>query len=81
MTTGKIIALTIQNFVTKMMSLLFNMLSRFGHSFPSKEQASFKLMAVVTTSSDFGGKEIKSDTVSMFSSSICHEVMGLDAMI
>ena len=63
MTTGKTIAFTIQNFVTKMMSLLFNMLSRFRHSFPSKEQVSFKFMAVVTISSDFGAKEIKSATL------------------
>ena len=33
MTTGKIIALTIQTFVSKMMSLLFNMLSRFAIAF------------------------------------------------
>ena len=38
-------------------------------------------MAEVTISSDFGAKEIKSVTVSIVSPSICHEVMGLDAMI
>ena len=37
MTTGKTIALTRQTFVDKVVSLLFNMLSRFGHNFPSKE--------------------------------------------
>ena len=37
MTTGKTIALTRWTFVGKVMSLLFNMLSRFGHNFPSKE--------------------------------------------
>ena len=37
MTTGKIIALTRWTFVGKVMSLLFNMLSRVGHNFPSKE--------------------------------------------
>ena len=37
MTPGKTIALTRQTFVGKVMSLLFNMLSRFGHNFPSKE--------------------------------------------
>ena len=37
MTTGKTIALTIQTFVGKGISLLFNMLSRFCHSFSSKE--------------------------------------------
>ena len=42
--------------VGKVMSLLFNMLSVF-HSFSSKEQASFNLMAVVTICSDFGAQE------------------------
>ena len=37
MTTGKTIALTRWTFVGKVMSLLFNMLSRIGHNFPSKE--------------------------------------------
>ena len=37
MTTGKTIALTRRTFVDKAMSLLFNMLSRFGHNFSSKE--------------------------------------------
>ena len=37
MTTGKTIALTRWTFVGKVMSLLLNMLSRFGHNFPSKE--------------------------------------------
>ena len=38
-------------------------------------------MAAVTICSDFGAQKIKSDTVSTVSPSICHEVMGLDAMI
>ena len=38
-------------------------------------------MAAVTICSDFGAQKIKSDTVSTVSSSICHEVMGPDAMI
>ena len=38
-------------------------------------------MAAVTICSDFGAKKIKSDTVSIVSPSICHEVMGPDAMI
>ena len=54
MTTGKTIALTRRTFVGKVMSLLFNMLSRLGHNFPSKEQASFNFMAAVTICSDFG---------------------------
>ena len=51
MTTGKTIALTRQTFVDKVMSLLFNMLSRLLLS--SKEQASFNFMAAVTVHSDF----------------------------
>ena len=53
MTTGKIIVLTIQTFVGKVMSLLFYIC----HSFPSKEQASFNFMAAVTVCSDFGAQE------------------------
>ena len=53
---GKIIVLIIWTFVGKVMSLLFNMLSRFV-SFPSKEQASFNFLAVVTIRSDFGDQE------------------------
>jgi len=53
---GKTIALIIQSFVGKVMSLLFNVLSRFGHSFSSKEQASLNFMAAVTVHSDFGTK-------------------------
>ena len=57
MTTGKTIALTRQTFVSKVISLLFNMLSRLGISFSSKEQASFNFMAAVTICSDFGAQE------------------------
>ena len=42
---------------------------------------SFNFMAAVTIYSDFGAPKIKSLTVSTVSSSICHEVMGPDAMI
>ena len=38
-------------------------------------------MAAVTIYSDFGAPKIKSDTVSTVSPSICHEVVGQDAMI
>ena len=63
-------------FIGKLMSLLFNMLSRLV-SFSSKEQVSFNL-ASVAICSDVGAQKIKSDTVSP---SICHEVMGRDGMI
>ena len=52
-----------------------------GHSFSSKEQASFNFMAAVTICSDSGAQKIKSVTVSIVSPSICHEVIRLDAMI
>ena len=51
-----------------------------GHRFSSKEQASFNFMAALTICSDFGAKKIKSVTVYIVSPSICHEVMGPDAM-
>ena len=54
MTTGKIIALTTQTFIGKVMSLLFNMLSRFVIAFFARSQASFNFMAAVTVHSDFG---------------------------
>ena len=81
MATGKTIALTRRAFVGKITSLPFNMLSRFGHNFPAKEEASFNFMAAVTICSDFGAPKIKSATVSTVSPSICREVMGPDAMI
>ena len=59
MTTGKTIALTIWTFVSKVISLLFNMLSSVCHSFSSKEQMSFNFMAAVTICSDFGAQENK----------------------
>ena len=51
------------------------------HSFSSKEQASFNFMAAATICSDFGAKKINFVTVRIVSPSICHEMMGLDAMI
>ena len=59
MTIGKTIALTEQTFVSKVMSLLFNMLSRLVINFFSKKQVSFNFMAAVTICSDFGAQENK----------------------
>ena len=81
MTTRKTIALTIQTFITKVMSLLFNMLSRLVIVFLSRSkclliswlQASFPVM--------LEPRKIKSVIVSTFSPSICHKVMGPDARI
>ena len=81
MTTGKTIALTRQTFVSKVMSLLLNMLSRLVITFlPSSKRLLISWLqspsAVILEL-----KKIKSDTVSTVSPSISHEVMGLDAMI
>ena len=51
------------------------------HSFPSKEQASFNLMPVVTVHSDFGAQENKICHCFRSFPFFCHEVMGLDAMV
>ena len=60
MTPGKTIALTVWTIAGKVMSLLFNTLSRFVIAFViAKEQASFNFMATVTICSDFGAQENK----------------------
>ena len=80
MTTGKIIALTICTFVSKVMSLLFNVLSRFVIAFLPRSKCLLILWqspsAVILKP-----KKIKLVTVSFVSPPICHEVMGSDAMI
>ena len=81
MTTGKTIALTRWTFVGKVMSLLFNMLSRVGHNFSSKEQVSFNFMAAVTICSDFGAQEDKDCHCFHCFPILYHEEMGPDAMI
>ena len=78
MTMGKTIALRRWILVSKLMSLLFNTLSRFCHSFSSKEQVSFNFMPAVTVHSDFGAQEYKIRHCFYFFPSICHEVMGMD---
>ena len=81
MITGKTIALTIQVFVGKVTSLLFNTLSRFVIAFlpESKHLLISWLQSPSTVILEL--KKIKSVTASTFSPSICHEVMVLDAMI
>ena len=64
----------------KVLSVLFNTLSRFVIAFV-QEQVSFNFMVEVTICRDFGAHENKSVTVSIVSPSICHEVMGPDAMV
>ena len=78
MTTGKTIALTRWSFVGKVMSLLFNMLSRLVIAFLPRSKC-LLISWLISIFSDFGAPQNK---VSHFSPpSICHEVMGPDAMI
>ena len=79
MTTGKTIALPIPTFVYKMISLLFNMLSKLVIALLPRSKC-LNFMAGVTIHSDFGAQE-KSVTVSIVSPSICHKMMGPDAVI
>ena len=81
MTTGKTIALTRQTFVGKVMSLLFNMLPRLVIAFLPR--SNYLLISWLQSPSAviLEPKKIKSVTVSIVSSSICHEMMGPDAVI
>ena len=81
MTTGKAIALTICTFFCKVMSLLFNMLSRFVISFLPRSKHLLISWLQSPSAVFLECKKIKSLTVSIVSTSICPEVMGLDAMI
>ena len=81
MTTGKTIVLTRQNFVGKVMSLLFNMLSRLVIAFLPRSKHLLIVSLHSPSAVILEPKKIKSFTVSIISPSICHEVMGLDTMI
>ena len=81
MTTGKTIALTKLIFIGKVMSLLFNMLSRFVITLLPRSKHLLISWLQSPSAVILEPKNIKSVTVSTFSPSICHEVMGPDAMI
>ena len=81
MTTGKTIALTRRIFVGKVMSLFFNMLSRFVIAFLPMSKRLLILWLQSSSAVILEPKKIKSVTVSIVSPSICHEVMGPDAMV
>ena len=81
MTTGKTIALTIQTFVGKVMSLLFNMLSRFVMAFLSRRRRLLISWLQALSTVILEPKKIKSVMVSIVSPSVCHEEIGPDAMI
>ena len=80
MTTGKTIAFTIWTFVSKVMSLLLNMLSRFVIAFLLRSNRLLILWLQSPFAVILEPKKIKSVTVFIFYPSICHEVMGADAM-
>ena len=80
-TTGKTIALTIQTFVVKVMSLLFNMLPRLVIAFLPRSKHLLISWLQSPSAVIWEPKKVKSLTVSIVSPSICHEVMGPDAMI
>ena len=81
MTTGKIIALTRWTFVGKMMSLLFGMLSRFVIAFLPRSKHLLILWLHLPSTVTLEPKKVKSATVSTFSPSLCHEVIGPEAVI
>ena len=81
MTNGKTIALTIHSFVGKVMSLLLNTLSRFVIAFLSRSKHLLISWLQSVSTVILEPRKIKSVTVSAFSPSICHEMMGLGALI
>ena len=81
MTTGNTIALTRQTFVGKVMSLLFNMQSSLVIAFLPRSKHLLISWLQSPSAVILEPKKIKSVTVFIVSPSICHEVMGPDAMI
>ena len=81
MTTGETIALTRQTSVSKVKSLLFNMLSRLVITFLPRSKRLLISRLQSQSAVILESRKIKSVAVSIVSSSICHEVMGPDAMI
>ena len=81
MTTGKTIALTRWTFVSKEISLLFNMLSRLFIAFRPRSKCLLISWLQSPYAVILAPKKIKSVTVSLVSPSICHEVIRPDAMI
>ena len=81
MTTGKSIALTRRTFVGKVMSLVFNMLSRLVITLLLRSKRLLISWLQLSSAVILEPQKIRSVTVSTVSPSICHEVMGPDAMI
>ena len=81
MTTGKTIALTRRTFVGKVMSLLFNMLSRLVITFLPRSKCLLISWLQSPSAVILEPPKVTSVILSTVSPSICHEVMGPDAMI
>ena len=81
MTTGKTIALTGWTFVGKVMSLLFNMLSRLVITFLPRSKHLLISWLQSPSAVILEPPKIKSAIISTVSPSVCHEVMGLDAIV
>ena len=81
MTTGKTIALTGRTFVGKVISLLFNMLSRLVIAFLPRDMGLLISGLQLPWTMILEPKEIRSVTVSIVFSSICHEVLRPDGLI
>ena len=81
MTTGKTIALTRWTFVGKVISLPFNMLSKFVIAFLLRSKCLLISWLQLPSAVILEPKKIRFVTVSIVSPSICHEVMELDATI
>ena len=81
MTTGKTIALTRRTFVSEVISQLLNMLCMFIIAFLPRSKCLLILWLQSPSAVILEPKKRKSVSVSTFSPSICHEVVGPDAMI
>ena len=81
MTTRKTISLTVWTFISKVMLLVFSMLSRFVTAFLSRSKHLLNSWLQSVSTVILEPKKIKSVTVSSVFPSICHKVMGPDAMI
>ena len=81
MTTGKTAALTKWTFVSKVMCLILNTLCSFVIAFLPRSKRCFNFMTAVTVQGDFWAQENKICHCFHFSPSICHKVIGPDAMI
>ena len=80
-TAGRTVDLSMQTLVGKVMSLLFNTVSSFVIAFlPGCKHLLISWLQSLSTMV-LEPKKIKSITVSIVSPSICHEVMGPDAVI